>query len=147
MRHWRRSSRHGDDAERLPGRDALNWSFRPSAARAGIHNRNARDDDALSVPDSGRQWLWVPPSRGRDLLAPRTPITCGLMFSDAAKALAQMFTPPFRPGLLKSVGLWRRLRARVDRGLERGFAWLSAEGAGYLEGVTGAGWHTPLQVR
>src|SRR3954451_10245817 len=87
-----------------------------------------------------------PPSRVRHLLAPRTPITCGLMFSDAAKALAQMFTPPFRTVLLKSVGLALLLLVMLGIGLERVFAWLSAEGAGYLEGVTGAGWHTPLQV-
>src|SRR3954453_23580390 len=87
-----------------------------------------------------------PPSRRRHLLAPRTPITCGLMFSDAAKALAQMFTPPFRTVLLKSVGLALLLLVMLGMGLERVFAWLSAEGACYLEGVTGAGWHTPLQV-
>jgi len=68
------------------------------------------------------------------------------MFSDAAKALAQMFTPPFRTVLLKSVGLALLLLVMLGMGLERVFAWLSAEGAGYLEGVTGAGWHTPLQV-
>jgi len=68
------------------------------------------------------------------------------MLSDAAKALAQMFTPPFRTVLLKSVGLALLLLVMLGIGLERVFAWLSAEGAGYLEGVTGAGWHTPLQV-
>src|SRR6185369_11439362 len=68
------------------------------------------------------------------------------MFSDASKALAQMFTPPFRTVLLKSVGLAILLLIMLGIGLKRVFAWLSAEGAGYLEGVTGAGWHTPLQV-
>ena len=59
---------------------------------------------------------------------------------------AQMFTPPFRTVLLKSVGLAVLLLIMLGIGLERVFAWLSAEGAGYLEGVTGAGWHTPLQA-
>lgn len=80
------------------------------------------------------------------MLAPRTPITSALMFSDAAKALAQVFTPPFRTVLLKSVGLALLLLVMLGIGLERVFAWLSAEGAGYLESVTGAGWHTPLRV-
>ena len=68
------------------------------------------------------------------------------MLSDASKALAQMFTPSFRTVLLKSVGLAILLLIMLGIGLERVFVWLSAEGAGYLEGVTGAGWHTPLQV-
>ena len=68
------------------------------------------------------------------------------MFSDASKALAQMFTPSFRTVLLKSVGLAILLLIMLGIGLQRVFAWLSAEGAGYLEGVTGAGWHTPLHV-
>ena len=68
------------------------------------------------------------------------------MFSDAAKALAEMFTPPFRTVLLKSVGLAILLLVMLGIGLQRLFAWLSAEGAGYLEGLTGAGWHTPLQL-
>src|ERR1043165_3354330 len=68
------------------------------------------------------------------------------MFSDATKALTQMFTPSFRTVLLKSVGLAILLLIMLGIGLQRVFAWLSAEGAGYLEGLTGAGWHTPLQV-
>ena len=68
------------------------------------------------------------------------------MFAAAFKALAQMFTPPFRAVLLKSVGLAILLLIMLGIGLQRVFAWLSAEGAGYLEGVTGPGWHTPLHV-
>ena len=68
------------------------------------------------------------------------------MLDAAFKALAQMFTPPFRAVLLKSVGLAILLLIMLGIGLQRVLAWLSAEGAGYLEGVTGAGWHTPLQV-
>ena len=68
------------------------------------------------------------------------------MLSDATKALAQMFTPSFRTVLLKSVGLAVLVLVMLGIGLQRVFAWLSAEGAGYLEGITGAGWHTPMQV-
>ena len=50
-----------------------------------------------------------------------------------------MFTPSFRTVLLKSVGLAILLLIMLGIGLQRVFAWLSAEGAGYLEGVTGAG--------
>jgi uncharacterized protein involved in cysteine biosynthesis len=68
------------------------------------------------------------------------------MFSDAAKALAQMFTPPFRAVLLKSVGLAILLLILLGIGLHRLFGWLAAEGAGYLEGVTGSGLQTPLHA-
>src|ERR1044072_5267152 len=68
------------------------------------------------------------------------------MLSDASKALAQMFTPSFRTVLLKSVGLAILLLVMLGIGLQRLFAGLSAEGTGYREGLTGAGWHTPLQV-
>jgi uncharacterized protein involved in cysteine biosynthesis len=68
------------------------------------------------------------------------------MFSDAAKALAQMFTPPFRAVLLKSVGLAILLLILLGIGLHRLFGWLALEGAGYLEGVTGPGMQTPLHA-
>jgi uncharacterized protein involved in cysteine biosynthesis len=68
------------------------------------------------------------------------------MFSDAAKAFAQMFTPPFRAVLLKSVGLAILLLILLGIGLHRLFGWLAAEGAGYLEGVTGPGLQTPLHA-
>jgi uncharacterized protein involved in cysteine biosynthesis len=68
------------------------------------------------------------------------------MFSDAAKALAQMFTPPFRAVLLKSVGLAILLLILLGIGLHRLFGWLAAEGAGYLEGVTGPSLQTPLHA-
>jgi uncharacterized protein involved in cysteine biosynthesis len=68
------------------------------------------------------------------------------MFDAAIKALQQMFTPPFRGVLLKSVGLAILLLIMLGIGLHRLFAWLAAEGAGYLEGVTGSGLQMPLQV-
>jgi CysZ protein len=68
------------------------------------------------------------------------------MFGDAAKALSQMFTPPFRAVLLKSVGLAILLLVLLGIGLHRLFGWLAAEGAGYLEGVTGPGMATLLHA-
>jgi CysZ protein len=68
------------------------------------------------------------------------------MFSAAAKALAQMFTPPFRVVLLKSVGLALLMLILFAVGLHRLFAWLAGEGAHYLEGVTGPGVQAPLHA-
>ncbi len=68
------------------------------------------------------------------------------MFNAAIKALQQMFTPPFRAVLLKSVGLALLVMIMLGIGLHRLFGWLAAEGAGYLEGVTGSGLQTPLHA-
>src|SRR5437763_5039177 len=68
------------------------------------------------------------------------------MLDAAIKALAQMFTPPFRAVLLKSIGLAILLLIMLGIGLHRLFAWLAAEGAGYLEGLTGPGLQTPLHA-
>jgi uncharacterized protein involved in cysteine biosynthesis len=68
------------------------------------------------------------------------------MLADAYKAFAQMFTPPFRAVLLKSVGLAILLLILLGIGLHRLFGWLAAEGAGYLEGVTGPGLQMPLHA-
>src|ERR1043165_8220867 len=68
------------------------------------------------------------------------------MFSDAAKALAQMFTPPFRTVLLKSTGLAILLLILFGIGLHRLFGWLAAQGASYLETATGPSLETPRHV-
>lgn len=68
------------------------------------------------------------------------------MFDAAGKALAQMFTPPFRAVLLKSIGLAILLLVMLGIALHRLFGWLAAEGAGYLEGVTGPNVQTPLHA-
>ena len=68
------------------------------------------------------------------------------MLDAAFKALAQMFTPPFRAVLLKSVGLGILLLIMLGIGLHRLFAWLAADGARYLEGITGPGMQTPLHA-
>jgi CysZ protein len=68
------------------------------------------------------------------------------MLDAAIKALRQMFTPPFRGVLLKSIGLAILILIMLGIGLHRLFAWLAAEGAGYLEGITGPGMQTPLHA-
>jgi uncharacterized protein involved in cysteine biosynthesis len=68
------------------------------------------------------------------------------MLDAALKALTQMFTPPFRAVLLKSIGLALLMLILLGIGLHRIFAWLAAEGAHYLEGVAGPGMQTPLHV-
>ena len=68
------------------------------------------------------------------------------MLSDASKALAQMFTPPFRSVLLKSVGLAILLLIMLGIALHRLFGWLAAVGASYLEGAAGPSLETPLHI-
>jgi CysZ protein len=59
------------------------------------------------------------------------------MFAAAAKALAQMFTPPFRSVLLKSIGLAILLLILFALGLNKLFGWLASVGQGYFDGVIG----------
>jgi CysZ protein len=68
------------------------------------------------------------------------------MFSAAAKALTQMFTPPFRAVLLKSIGLAILVLIIFGIGLHRLLGWLAGIGEGYLEGVAGQGMATPLHA-
>jgi len=68
------------------------------------------------------------------------------MFDAAAKALAQMFTPPFRAVLLKSVGLAILLLILFGIGLNKLFGWLAGVGQGYLDGVIGPGMQMPLHA-
>ena len=68
------------------------------------------------------------------------------MFGAAAKALAQMFTPPFRAVLIKSIGLAILVLIIFGIGLHRLFGWLAGIGEGYLEGVAGQGMATPLHA-
>jgi CysZ protein len=68
------------------------------------------------------------------------------MFGAAAKALAQMFTPPFRAVLLKSIGLAILVLIIFGIGLHRLLGWLAGIGESYLEGVAGQGMATPLHA-
>src|SRR5215203_6319443 len=68
------------------------------------------------------------------------------MLDAAFKALSQMFTPPFRRVLWKSIGLAILVLILFAIGLHRLLAWLAGEGAHYLEGVVGPGMQTPLHA-
>jgi CysZ protein len=68
------------------------------------------------------------------------------MFEAAAKALAQMSTPPLRWVLLKSIGLALILIVLVSVGLQRLISWLADIGGAWAEGVLGGGSHDPVVV-
>ena len=52
------------------------------------------------------------------------------MLDDAVKALTQMFSPPFRHVLLKSLGLGLILLVLIDVALDRMFSWLAMNACG-----------------
>jgi CysZ protein len=66
------------------------------------------------------------------------------MFDAAIKALTQMFSPPFRRVLLKSIGLALLLVLLIGIGLNRVFSWMAESGATWAEAT--AGGHTVWQV-
>ena len=66
------------------------------------------------------------------------------MFDAAIRALTQMFSPPFRRVLLKSIGLGLVLIVLVGVGLNRVFSWMATSGAAWAEASTGA--HTLWQI-
>ena len=66
------------------------------------------------------------------------------MFDAAIKALTQMFSPPFRRVLLKSIGLGLVLIVLTGVGLNWVFSWMATSGAAWAEASTGA--HTLWQI-
>jgi len=66
------------------------------------------------------------------------------MFDAAVKALTQMFSPPFRRVLLKSIGLALILIVLIGVGLNRLFSWMATAGATWAEAT--AGGHTLWQM-
>src|SRR5436305_1446286 len=66
------------------------------------------------------------------------------MFDAAIKALTQMFSPPFRRVLLKSIGLGLVLIVLMGIGLNRLFSWIATTGATWAEAT--AGGHTVWQI-
>jgi CysZ protein len=55
------------------------------------------------------------------------------MLDAAVKALSQMFSPPFRTVLLKSIGLALLLIVLIGVGLYRVLVWLAAMGEGWAQ--------------
>ena len=68
------------------------------------------------------------------------------MLDAAAKALAQMFTRPFRTVLLKSIGLAVALLVVLGIALYRLLEWLTGAGETWAEGALGPLAHGPLAV-
>ena len=66
------------------------------------------------------------------------------MFDAAIKALTQMFSPPFRRVLLKSIGLALLMIILMGIGLNRVFSWMADSGATWAEASVGG--HTAWQV-
>jgi len=66
------------------------------------------------------------------------------MIEAAVNALSQMFSPPFRRVLLKSIGLALLTILLIGIGLGRLFDWMATSGAAWAEAGTGA--HTPWQI-
>jgi CysZ protein len=68
------------------------------------------------------------------------------MLDAAAKALAQMLSPPFRSVLWKSVALALGLIVLIGIGLHRLLTWLATTGEDWAESVLGVAAHTPLAI-
>ena len=68
------------------------------------------------------------------------------MLAAAAQALSQMFSPPFRAVLLKSIGLALILIILVGVGLNHLLQVLATAGEGAAENALGPGAHAPLRV-
>jgi CysZ protein len=68
------------------------------------------------------------------------------MLDAAAQALSQMFSPPFRAVLLRSIGLALILIIIIGIGLHDLLAWLAGAGEGYAENALGPNAHAPLAV-
>lgn len=68
------------------------------------------------------------------------------MLDAAVKALSQMFSPPMRSILWRSIGLALVLITVLAIGLQRLLSWFATYGENWLEALLGPGWHTPLEV-
>jgi CysZ protein len=69
-----------------------------------------------------------------------------MMLDAAVRALTQMFSPPFRAVLLKSVGFALVLIALIGFGLHRVLIWFADAGEGWAESVLGTSAHLPLTI-
>jgi CysZ protein len=68
------------------------------------------------------------------------------MLDAAAQALSQMFSPPFRAVLVRSIGLALLLIIIIGIGLHHLFDWLAGAGEGLAENALGPNAHAPLAV-
>ncbi len=68
------------------------------------------------------------------------------MINAAAKALAQMFSPPFRWVLLKSAGLALAVIVLLAMALHRLLVWISSAGANWAEEMFGISAPAPISI-
>jgi CysZ protein len=68
------------------------------------------------------------------------------MLDAAVKALSQMFSPPFRAVLWKSVGLAFVLIVIIGIAVQRLLVWLATYGTDWAESLLGTSAHTPLSI-
>jgi uncharacterized protein involved in cysteine biosynthesis len=68
------------------------------------------------------------------------------MLGAATQALSQMFSPPFRAVLVKSIGLALILIVIIGIGLHHLLAWIADAGEGFAEHTLGPNAHGPLAV-
>jgi uncharacterized protein involved in cysteine biosynthesis len=69
-----------------------------------------------------------------------------MMFDAAVKALSQMFSPPFRAVLLKSIGAAIVILIAIGIALQRLLAWMVQSGGAWLEATIGTSYHGTLDV-
>jgi CysZ protein len=69
-----------------------------------------------------------------------------MMLNAAAQALSQMFSPPFRAVLVKSMGLALILIVIMGIGFNHLLTWLAGAGEGFAESALGPNAHAPLSV-
>jgi uncharacterized protein involved in cysteine biosynthesis len=68
------------------------------------------------------------------------------MLTAAAKALAQILSPPMRSILWKSIGLALVLIVVLGIGMQRLLSWMATSGEVWAETMLGSGFHTALDV-
>ena len=68
------------------------------------------------------------------------------MLDAAVKALAQLFSRPFRTVLLKAIGLALVLLVALGVGLQRSLAWLLETGGLWIETTVGSSAHGPVNI-
>src|SRR5262249_3328912 len=68
------------------------------------------------------------------------------MLDAAFKALAQLFSRPFRAVLIKAIGLALVLLVALGIGLQRALAWLIGTGGAWVETHIGPTAHGPINV-
>jgi CysZ protein len=69
-----------------------------------------------------------------------------MIFTAAAKALAQILSPPMRGILWKSIGLALVLIVVLGIGMQRALSWMATSGEVWAEALLGPGFHTTLDV-